>query len=65
MFPGFTRKFYRTPHGDCLFHVQVAKFQAAYSIKNYFTGAFQDFFYKSEKSQFEGVHLIKIPENYL
>ena len=27
----------------CLFHVQVAEFQPADTVKNYFTGAFQAF----------------------
>ena len=36
--------FYRAPLRNCLFHVQVADFQAADTEKNYFTGAFQIFY---------------------
>ena len=39
----FRTPFYRTRVGDCLIHGQVAEFQPAYTIKIYFTGAFQAF----------------------
>ena len=50
--------FYRAPLRNFLFHVQVAEFQTAPdTVKSYFRGAFQAFY--------TGVHLLKIPENYL
>ena len=35
---------YRAPLGNCLFHVQVAEFLPADTVKNYFTSAFQAFY---------------------
>ena len=35
---------YRAPLGKCLFHVQVAEFLPADTVKNYFTSAFQAFY---------------------
>ena len=32
--------FYRTPPGNCYFHVPVVEFQPPDTVKNYFTGAF-------------------------
>ena len=42
--------FYRTPWGDYLFHVQVAGFQPAHTIKNYFTGTFPAFCTRTRRS---------------
>ena len=56
--------FYRRPPGNCLFLVQVAEFQPADTVKNYFTGAFQAFYKRTRSKPSEGVHLLKILENY-
>ena len=45
--------FYRTPPGDCLFHVQVAGFQPAFIIKNSFTSTFQVFCAKARGSHWK------------
>ena len=43
-------RFYRAPMGNCLFHVQVAEFQPADTVKSYFTGAFQAFYNRTRSS---------------
>ena len=44
--------FYRAPLRNCLFHVQVAAFQPADTVKNYFTGAisFIGILYENKKA---------------
>ena len=42
--------FYRTPMGNCLFHVQVIEFQPPDTVKNYFTSAFQAFYTRTRSS---------------
>ena len=43
--------FYRAPLRNSLFHVQVAEFQPADTVKNYFTGgAFQAFYARAKSS---------------
>ena len=41
--------FHGAPLGNCLFHLQVAKFQAAHTVKKYFTSAFQAFHTRRRK----------------
>ena len=42
--------FYRALLRNCLFHVQVAEFKTADTVKNYFTGAFQAFSTRTRSS---------------
>ena len=42
--------FYKAPLRNCLFHVQVAVFQAADAVKNSFTGAIQAFYTRTRSS---------------
>ena len=42
--------FYKAPLRNCLFHVQVAVFQAADAVKNSFTGAIQAFYTRTRNS---------------
>ena len=42
-FLSFSVNFDRAPLRNCLFHVQVAEFQPADTVKNYFGSAFQAF----------------------
>ena len=50
--------------GDCLFLLHISGFQLVFMIKN-FGWYFSSILYRNEKWPLEGVHLIKIPENYL
>ena len=59
-FDNFFRIFHRAPLRNYLFHVQVAKFQPADTVKGCFAGAFQE-----REVDIQGVHLLKIFENYL
>ena len=40
---------YRAPPRNCLFHVQVAVFQPAGTVKDYFTGAIQAFYTRTRE----------------
>ena len=42
--------FCRASLRNCLFHVQVAVFQPADTVKNYFTGAYSSIVYKNTRS---------------
>ena len=42
--------FFRAPLGNCLFHLQVAEFQAADTVENIFTGAFQALYKRTRSS---------------
>ena len=53
---------YRAPMGNCLFHVQVAKFQPPDIVYNYFISAFRAF---HTRRPFEDLNLLKIPETYV
>ena len=61
-------KFFRTPLGNCLFHVQVAEFQPRDTVKNYFTGVFQAFYTRTRSSHSKAYIYLKsqkLPENKL
>ena len=51
--------FYRAPLRNCLFHVQVAEFQPAHTIKILFVGAFQAFFTRTRSSHLKAFIYLK------
>ena len=44
---------------NCLFHVQVAEFEAADTVKNYFTDAFQAFYTRARSSHLKAFIYLK------
>ena len=51
--------FYRALLRNCLFHVQVAEFKTADTVKNYFTGAFQAFSTRTRSSHVKAFNYLK------
>ena len=51
--------FYREPLRNCLFHVQVAVFQPANTVKNYFTGAIEAFYTRTRSSHLKAYIYLK------
>ena len=54
--------FYRASPGNCLFHAHVAGFQPPYTVKNFFTGAFQAFCTIMKSSQSKAFIYLKSPK---
>ena len=51
--------FYREPLRNCLFHVQVAVFQPANTVKNYFTDAIEAFYTRTRSSHLKAYIYLK------
>ena len=51
--------FYRAPLENYLFHAQVAEFHTAYTVKNYFTGAFQVVYTRTRSSHSKAFNYLK------